>query len=392
MVNQYDLFVVIAKEGSITIKELKKIFVERAKTPQHIYHHINKLVQTNLITRQKGVVEVTNSKNGENLYTLLRYCVENNLDYQFYFAKNTLGFLKKIYGRLFTVTDAHITPQQFKAIADQLEKDTFLIRYKKKPFLGRILRHTFLEQLLQHHRIKIPQKNMKCSGKILNNILFSRRKALRSLIPLNKAGFTHTSLALEGNLLTLRETELLLKEHIAPKGRSIEQIQEVLQYEQGIKYLDRFIAFQKPLNVEVLQELHKEVMKQKSFGGKIRNEDVTIKGNPHFKTAPHEKIDTLLHSFNKDWNSFKNKNHILIIEEAAKLHNAFQYIHPFIDGNSRTTRLLLYGFLRIHNISFHDIPLGFTTEYLSATKGATKRDDQVLSTLLKEILIQTIKK
>jgi len=133
-------------------------------------------------------------------------------------------------------------------------------------------------------------------------------------------------------------------------------------------------------------------MKQRSFAGKIRRENVIIRGNSKFKTADYKSINIRLEKFCMEWNNFKSKKPIEIIEKAASIHNNFQYVHPFDDGNSRTTRLLLYAFFRVNGISFYDIPLGFTTEYLLLTKGYNKREDKKLENLLKEILIQTIPK
>ena len=246
---------------------------------------------------------------------------------------------------------------------------------------------------MAYHQVREEQeKKDKEYTKLLDDIIISRRKQLKTLIPLNKAGFIHTSLALEGNLLTIRETKKLLQEKIIPENKKIEQVNEVLQYEKAVKYTDQYLRSGKPLTKETILEIHKRVVGQKSFAGKIRKENVIIKGNPKFRTAHHKRINELLEEYLKEWNSFKSKKPVEIIEKASYAHNEFQYIHPFVDGNSRTTRLLLYMFFRTNRISFYDIPLGFTTEYLALTKGAKKRNDKKLADLLKEILIQTIKK
>jgi len=119
MVNKYDLFVVVAKRGSITVKELQHLFTDRFKTPQHLYHHLNKLKKSKLITQHKGVIEVVNSKRGKELYRLLHYCVSNELDYTFYFSKKTLSFLEQTYTRTFNAKTVKITPQQFKELDDK---------------------------------------------------------------------------------------------------------------------------------------------------------------------------------------------------------------------------------------------------------------------------------
>ena len=80
MVDQYDLFAIIAKEGRIAIKELQERLTHKSMTPQHIYYHINKLKKKNLVTQKKGVIEIINSKKSQELYQLVRetvYCERN---------------------------------------------------------------------------------------------------------------------------------------------------------------------------------------------------------------------------------------------------------------------------------------------------------------------------
>lgn len=391
MADELDLFYLIGKKGKISIKELKEVFLERDLTAQTTYYHLNKLKKRKLITIKKGTVFIVNNKESEELFNLINYCVSNNLDYHFYFSKVLKKFLSEVYYKYsFVAKDTSLNPQQFKLITDKLEKNTFLIKHRKKPFLGRILKNNFLTKLLEYHDIK-PKSYLgeQITSISMNGYLRSKKKQLRTMTPINKLGFIHTSLMLEGNLLTLRETEQLLKEKISSE-KNFNDVQEVINYDKALSFVEKIIH--KKISLKELLEIHKLAMYNKPFAGKLREEKVIITNNPKFKIAHHKKLKNLLNDFLDELNSFKSKKLIEIIDFSARIHNQFQYIHPFIDGNSRTTRLLLFYFLQKKGINFNDIPLGFTTEYLSLTKGASKRKDYLLSQLLKEMLIQNVSK
>ncbi|MDD9953913.1 MAG: Fic family protein [Candidatus Woesearchaeota archaeon] len=383
--DKYDVFYAVAAKGKIAIAELKQL----TRTPQSVYYHINQLKKEKLLRKRKGLIEVEHSKRAEELFSLLHYCVANNLEYTFYFSKKILTYLKKTYGKkTFNVKAVHLNPHKFTAGTRRLEKDTFLISYRRKPFIGRILNHSFLDRLLIFHKIKKQKGGKHLEDEQLSDLLEIRKKKLRVMTPLDRIGFIHRSLMLEGNLLTIRETARLLKKNVAPNEKKFNDSQEVLGYAAAINEVDMLLP--NTITTNDILRIHKRAMRHTKFAGKIRKEKVVIKNNPAFITANHKNVHRLLGDLTKEMNSFKEKSVIAIIEQAAYVHNQFQFIHPFIDGNSRTARLLLYYFFRRHHVGFHDIPLGFTTEYLSCTKGYTKRDDAVLARLLKELLLQSV--
>ena len=81
-----------------------------------------------------------------------------------------------------------------------------------------------------------------------------------------------------------------------------------------------------------------------------------------------------------------------ILDFAAYFHNEFQHIHPFEDGNSRTTRLITFHLLQSKDIPILDIPFGLLDEYLSFTKGARVREDKKLISNLQKVMLFNLKK
>ncbi len=103
-----------------------------------------------------------------------------------------------------------------------------------------------------------------------------------------------------------------------------------------------------------------------------------------------QRLDKLLEKYNL---FIKKKNGKLkeILDFAAFFHNEFQHVHPFEDGNSRTTRLITFHLLRTMNIPIFDIPLGLLEGYVFATKGAKERDDNRLNQILQLIILYNLK-
>jgi Fic family protein len=152
----------------------------------------------------------------------------------------------------------------------------------------------------------------------------------------------------------------------------------------------------KPLSLQSVLDYHKISMRHRTYlAGSIRTIPVHIKGNPNFKVTPPEKIREELEKLFDKYNGFiKRKNIPLeeILKFAVYFHNEFQHIHPFEDGNSRTTRLITFHLLQSLDIPILDIPFGLLDEYLSYTKGSKNREDIKLYQSLQKIILFNLKK
>ncbi|MFH1510950.1 MAG: Fic family protein, partial [Candidatus Woesearchaeota archaeon] len=131
-----------------------------------------------------------------------------------------------------------------------------------------------------------------------------------------------------------------------------------------------------------------------AMAGKFRKRQVHIKGNPDYDVADAKDIEKRLAGLLKKYNEFiSNRKNSLrdILDFVAYFHNGFQHIHPFEDGNSRTTRLIAFHLLKTQNIPVYDIPLGLLEEYVFSTKGARKRDDRKLNQIMQQIILSNLK-
>lgn len=152
--------------------------------------------------------------------------------------------------------------------------------------------------------------------------------------------WTFNSNAIEGNTLSLRETELVLNRGLTIGNKSLKEHFEVINHKKSIEYLEAFVAKKQELNETFIKELHKIILQNidDQQAGIYRITNVRILGAVHIPPNP-VKIPSLIAEFLGWYN--ENKHTMSIPELAAWVHYHFVYIHPFIDGNGRTSRLLM---------------------------------------------------
>ncbi len=150
--------------------------------------------------------------------------------------------------------------------------------------------------------------------------------------------YTHHSTAIEGNTLTLMETKLLLEDKISVGGKNLREIYEQVNHQKAFRYVQECIAKRIPLQESVVKEIHALLMENIMVGGIYRNVDVYISGAQHTPPSYHEMYDQI-QAFYADLTWVDQRLNDL--ELAAWTHAEFVRIHPFADGNGRTSRLLM---------------------------------------------------
>lgn len=162
-------------------------------------------------------------------------------------------------------------------------------------------------------------------------------KSLRAKLLLE---WTYNSNAIEGNTLTLSETKVVLEDGITIGGKTLQEHLEVVNHKEAINYMEDIINKEEKLSERQIKNIHYLILKgiDDENAGKYRNEKVVISGAEHIPPAPvfiHDQMEELI-------NWYYDKGSTLhTIERAARLHTDFVKIHPFIDGNGRTARILL---------------------------------------------------
>lgn len=149
--------------------------------------------------------------------------------------------------------------------------------------------------------------------------------------------YTHNSTAIEGNTLTLMETKLLIEDKVSIGGKNLREIYEVVNHNKAFAYVSNRIENELPLDEKTIKDIHAILMNDIIVGGIYRNVDVYIGGAKHTPPTPNE----MYRQIKNFYVDLQTKHNLNSIELAAWTHAEFVKIHPFIDGNGRTSRLLM---------------------------------------------------
>lgn len=151
--------------------------------------------------------------------------------------------------------------------------------------------------------------------------------------------FTYDSNAIEGNTLTLQETALIINEGITIAEKPLKDHLEVIGHKEAYFYVEDLVKQKLPLSEKVIKDIHSIVLMDKPQDkGIYRHVPVRIMGAVHTPPEPWA-VPVQMEQLLADYCGNMQKLHP--IERAALFHLRFEGVHPFIDGNGRTGRLLL---------------------------------------------------
>lgn len=186
--------------------------------------------------------------------------------------------------------------------------------------------------------------------------------------------FTYDTNAIEGSTVTQAEVKKILEKDKWPADRSRDEISETYGASEAVKYTRKT---REHISLDLIKKLHKIIFKNsKSFAGKFRGRGIEVTvtdrfGNVMHRGAPQKQIIILLKELIGWYNKNKNKYHPILL--AAIVHNQFENIHPFQDGNGRVGRFLLNNILLKHNIPPVNIELKNRSEYYYTLQEYEKR-------------------
>ncbi len=150
---------------------------------------------------------------------------------------------------------------------------------------------------------------------------------------------TFNSNAIEGNTLTLHETDMVLRRGITIGNKTLREHFEARNHEKALTFLRSVIAKRQKFSKELVLQLHHEIMREiDPDAGFFRRTQVRILGTTHIPPN-HLKIERLVDEL-VQW-YYANENKIPAWLLAATVHFVIAHIHPFADGNGRTARLLM---------------------------------------------------
>lgn len=151
---------------------------------------------------------------------------------------------------------------------------------------------------------------------------------------------TYTSNAIEGNTLTRQETALVVEEGLTVEGKSLTEHQEAINHAQAFDYIQTLVSKKRQeLTAKDIMDIHSIILNKidDANKGRYRNVAVRLRGSETILPNPL-KVPQLMEEFIKWLQSDKSDNPVKITIDA---HFKLVSIHPFVDGNGRTARLLL---------------------------------------------------
>lgn len=159
--------------------------------------------------------------------------------------------------------------------------------------------------------------------------------------------YTFESNRIEGNTLTLRETDLVINEGLTVSGKSMREHLEAINHQEAIAYIKYLIEKNSLLNEREVLSIHNLILRgiQPEDAGRYRRVQVMIKGSNFMPPQPY-MVAKNMEDFYIWFETHKNSLHPVIL--AAEMHERLVTIHPFIDGNGRTSRLVMNLILLQH--------------------------------------------
>jgi Fic family protein len=152
--------------------------------------------------------------------------------------------------------------------------------------------------------------------------------------------YTFESNRIEGNTMTLRETDMVINEGLTISGKSMREHLEAINHQEAIGFIKDLMQRNVSLNERDLLSIHNLILRGiiPEDAGRYRKVQVMIKGSSHMPPQPY-MVAKEMEDYFIWYETNKNKLHPIIL--AGEMHERLVTIHPFIDGNGRTSRLVM---------------------------------------------------
>lgn len=152
--------------------------------------------------------------------------------------------------------------------------------------------------------------------------------------------YTYESNRIEGNTLTLRETDLVINEGLTISGKTMREHLEAINHKEAIDYVKDLVVRRIPINEREVLTIHNLILRGilPENAGIYRNVQVMIQGSAHLPPQPF-LVPKQMEDYFEWFQINKDQLHPVIL--AAEMHERLVTIHPFIDGNGRTSRLIM---------------------------------------------------
>jgi Fic family protein len=153
--------------------------------------------------------------------------------------------------------------------------------------------------------------------------------------------WTYHSNAIEGSSVTLAETKVILADGLTVGGKPLREHLEVINHKHAIDLVEALAAGHEPLTEHSIRQIHALILRTINDGeaGRYHRVSVRVTGSNYVPPDP-SAVPPLMHDFGL-WLNSQEAQALHPVELAALAHSRLVDIHPFVDGNGRTARLLM---------------------------------------------------
>ena len=164
-------------------------------------------------------------------------------------------------------------------------------------------------------------------------------RGLSTVFEAEETDYIHETNAIEGNTLTLAETEVVIRKGLTVHGKPLKDHLEAKNQLEAFQLLQKFVSEKKQLTESTLLQFHSIILRgiEDEWAGRYRNVGVRISGARHIPPNPL-KVPSMMEELFA-WYAGTKESHD--VDVAADLHLRLSQIHPFIDGNGRICRLVM---------------------------------------------------
>ncbi len=196
--------------------------------------------------------------------------------------------------------------------------------------------------------------------------------------------FTYNSNAIEGNRLSLRETSMILTENIIPAGTTPNDYNEAINSKHCYEFMEGYGG---EFNQKFLLKIHELLTKNTDCKiiGSYRDHEVSISGSEWIPPT-HKKVKEEMKKVFQWYYSAKKKLHP--VELGSILHNKLVRIHPFADGNGRTSRVVMNWILMKNEFPMFYIELRDKMKYYEAVEEGDKGNDKAIVHYIAKVLME----
>jgi len=172
--------------------------------------------------------------------------------------------------------------------------------------------------------------------------------------------YTFESNRIEGNTMTLRETDLVINEGLTISGKSMREHLEVINHQEAIAYIKDLMQRNSSIKEREVLSIHNLILRgiHPEDAGRYRKVQVMIQGSSYMPPQPF-LVAKEMEGFFIWYETNKSILHPIVL--AAEIHERLVTIHPFIDGNGRTSRLVMNLVLLQHGYIIANIKGDYDT-------------------------------